>query len=44
MKTEMRIIDGREVLVNCEHCPVCGEYSETLVDTGETVRGIDCGH
>ena len=44
MTTEIRIIDGVEVQVHCEYCPVCGEYAEVRADTGELIAGIDCGH
>ncbi len=44
MTMEIRIIAGKEVLVNCEYCPVCGEYQERRVDTGEYIKGFDCGH
>jgi len=27
-----------------EHCPVCGEFCESDVDTGNVYRGINCGH
>lgn len=27
-----------------EHCPVCGEYSEVNLKTGECLKGIDCKH
>ncbi len=44
MTYETRVIDGQTVLVMCEFCPVCGEYQERLADTGEYIKGRDCGH
>lgn len=45
MTFELRQVDGKEVWVICEYCPICGEYTERPEDEPNTyLLGRDCGH